>query len=195
MNREKLTKSIIWLALITGAVLLMPLIAMQFTTEVNWTLSDFIVMGFLIFGTGITYLLITKKSADLMFRIAVAATCATGFLLIWMNLAVGIIGSESNPINLLFYGVTIIGLTGSVISRFQPKGMVFVLITTALAQALISAIILVGGYYHSTSNSIAEIVGINGFFIMLWIFSALLFWYSSGNRDQRNVGGAGLSKS
>jgi hypothetical protein len=36
---------------LTVVLLLIPLIAMQFTNEVNWTLFDFVVAGFIL-GTG-----------------------------------------------------------------------------------------------------------------------------------------------
>lgn len=58
----------------TGLLLLIPLIAMQFTNEVAWSLSDFTLMGTLIFGTGFTYQFITRKSVEIAYRIA------TGYL-------------------------------------------------------------------------------------------------------------------
>ena len=42
-------------------LLLIPLVAMQFTSEVNWTLSDFVVGGMLLFGTGIICELVIRK--------------------------------------------------------------------------------------------------------------------------------------
>lgn len=182
MNTEKsLTQSIIRLALITAGILLLPLIAMQFTEEVVWTLSDFIFAGILIFGTGLAYKLITRNTGELVYRIAVGLACATGFLLMWANGAVGIIGSEANPINLWFYPVLAVGLIGAFICRFQPKGMVLTLFVTAAAQALVAGIALIGGYYQAPPSSVVEILGVNGFFIVLWSSSALMFRYVAEN--------------
>jgi len=180
MNTKKqLTPYITRLALVTGAILLIPLIAMQFTGEVTWTLSDFIFAGTLIFGTGLVYKLVTTKSGNHVYKLAVASALATGFLLIWANGAVGIIGSERDPINLLFYGVIFIGIIGAFIFRFRPKGMAFTLATMALGQATVAAIALIGGFYQSPPSSVIQILGVNGFFIVLWCTAALLFRYAS----------------
>jgi hypothetical protein len=51
INELVLRNSIfIWIALATVAVLLIPFFAMQFTNEVSWTQTDFVVMGFLLIG-------------------------------------------------------------------------------------------------------------------------------------------------
>jgi uncharacterized membrane protein len=54
-------KNIIRIALVTAAILAIPLVAMQFTDEVDWGLSDFIIIGALLLGTGLMYELIVKK--------------------------------------------------------------------------------------------------------------------------------------
>jgi hypothetical protein len=124
-TKESLFTSIALLALATAAVLAIPLIAMQFTNEVIWTLSDFVFAGVLIFGTGLTYLLLTQSTGHVTYRFAIACLLATTFLLLWVNGAVGIIGSENNDINLLYFGVLAIGLLGAVITKLDAKGMVY----------------------------------------------------------------------
>ena len=186
-TENQLTKSIIWLAVITGGLLLIPLIAMQFTDEVVWTLSDFMFAGILIFGTGLAYKLITRKSETQMYRMAVGLACATGFLLVWANGAVGIIGSEANPINLWFYGVPVVGLIGAFLSRFQSKEMAITLFVTAFAQAAVALTALIGGYYQSPPSSIMEIIGVNGFFIILWVASASMFRYAAEQNSEAGL--------
>jgi uncharacterized membrane protein YfcA len=99
MNTNRtLTQAIAVSALVTGFLLLIPLITMQFTDEVVWTSLDLIVAGTLLFGTGLTYKLITRKSSKIAYRVAIGFALLTGLFLIWANLAVGIIGSETQTL-------------------------------------------------------------------------------------------------
>ena len=86
-------KNITQIALRTGLLLLIPLFVMHFTDEVDWKAGDFIVMGILLFSTGLAYELIAKKMNTATRRIAVAIAIGLVFLLIWAELAVGIFGS------------------------------------------------------------------------------------------------------
>ena len=75
------------------ALLLIPLIAMQFTNEVKWTVFDFIAAGVLLFGTGLMCELVLRKVKKIEHRIAICAALIILLLLIWLELAVGIFGS------------------------------------------------------------------------------------------------------
>ena len=109
------------------------------------------------------------------YRAAVGVAVAAAFLLIWINLAVGIIGSEDHPANLMYGGVLAVGIIGSVIVRFQPQGMMRALVGMALAQALAAVIALIFGWGSGGANWPQVIVVLNGFFAALWLGSAWLF--------------------
>lgn len=83
-------KNIIRVALATALILLVPLVAMQFTDEVVWTLADFVVIGALLFGTGLTYELITRKMENTTHRVVLGIVLLGALLLVWADLAVGI---------------------------------------------------------------------------------------------------------
>jgi hypothetical protein len=65
-----------------------PLVAMQFNTGVNWTLSDFVVMGVLLFITGNTIDLTMRKGGK--YRVLGVALIVILFLWLWVELAVGL---------------------------------------------------------------------------------------------------------
>lgn len=150
-----------------GGLLLIPLIAMQFTREVNWTGSDFVVMGVLLAIVCGCYELATRLSDNTAYRAGAAIAVVTGFLTIWVNGAVGMLGDEGNPANLLFGGVLLVGIIGAILARFRPEGMALAMYATALAQGAMTVYALVGGY--------SEVVVHVGFFIIPWLLSASLF--------------------
>lgn len=101
-----------------AALVLAPLVAMQFTHEVNWDETDFIFAA-VIFGiVGGLIELAVRKSSNWYFRFGSMFAVLAGFMVIWSNLAVGMIGNEDNPVNLWFGAVLLIAITGSIASRF-----------------------------------------------------------------------------
>jgi len=74
-------------------ILLIPLIAMQFTNEVNWTLYDFVVAGALLLSTGLICEFAIRKIKIIKYRIAICIALLVALLLIWAELAVGIFGT------------------------------------------------------------------------------------------------------
>ena len=86
-------KRIIGIVITVTLLLLIPLIAMQFTDEVNWNLMDFIVAGALLLGTGLLCELIIRKVNKRKHRIAICFVILAALLLIWVELAVGLFGT------------------------------------------------------------------------------------------------------
>jgi hypothetical protein len=165
-------KNILRFALATACILLLPLLA-----GAPWSLGDFVVAGVLLFGTGVTYELVATKEGTIAYRAAVGIACAAALLLVWINLAVGIIGSEDNPANLLYAGVLAVGLLGAIIARLEPRGMARALFAMALAQALVPVIALFVSRPAISLEppGVAGVFALNAFFVALWVASALLF--------------------
>ena len=173
---QNITRRLIVWAVVVALILLIPLVAMQFTSEVNWTLSDFVFAGVLLFGTGLTYELVARKAGGTAYRAAVGVALGAAFLLVWINAAVGIIGNEDNPTNLMYFGVLAVGIIGAMIARFQPKGMALALFATAFAQMLVPLIALIA--WRPSLDDAPGILGVfmlNAFFVMLFVVSAFLF--------------------
>ncbi len=171
-------KNIIYIALTTAVLLLIPFVAMQFTNEVKWTLFDFVFAGTLIFGTGLLFEVARKKAAgNGAYKLAAASGLAAVFFLIWINGAVGIIGSENNPLNLMYFGVIGIAFLGALIARFRPQGMARALFAAAIAQAIIPVIALVGNpqVIFTEAPGVVGVFALNSCFVILFVGSALLF--------------------
>ena len=78
---------------IVGLLLLIPLIAMQLTNEVNWSFFDFIIMGALLTITGLMIGIVLKKVNNSKNRLILIVTIVMIFFLIWAELAVGLFGT------------------------------------------------------------------------------------------------------
>lgn len=155
-------------------LLLLPLVAMQFTDEVDWDVADFATFGALLAGVIVPFDIAVRKTSDTAYLAAAGVALAAAFLLIWLNLAVGIIGNEGDPANLMYAGVLATGVIGAIIARFRPRGMARVLLATAFAQALVAGIAVIAGLGAPWSGP-ARILVLNGFFVVVFAGSAWLF--------------------
>ena len=107
---------------------------MQMHAEgVDWSLRDFIVMGVMIGIVGG----VTRTGRAIIDGLVVSRGSWLGgarwLPLTWANLAVGIVGSEHNPANQLFFFALLIGIVGSVVARGKSSGMAKVMLVTAAA--------------------------------------------------------------
>lgn len=155
-------------------ILLVPLVAMQFTDRVQWTAFDFAIAAILLSGSGAMFEVALRISRDAAYRLAVAIALATSFLLVWVSLAAGIIGAADNAANLLHAGVLAIGLAGARVARFLPHGMARALAAMAAAQALIAVVALVVDGWRAAILTLL--------FATLWLLAAGLFEKAARDR-------------
>ena len=164
-------------ALVTALILLIPLLGDYFIDGWNWPPAAFVVLGALIFGIGLTYELVTRNRDAIAYRAAIGIAFAAGFLLTWGNF---VQMADVTPAAAMYFGVPIVGLIGAAVARLRPNGMTRALFATALAQALVLAVVLIILITHNpqvTSWTPPELRGFGGnaFFVMLFTGSALLF--------------------
>ena len=159
-----------------GAVALLatPFVAMRFTTEVDWSLADFIVMGLMIAIVGGLLELAIRSSSNWSYRGAAGLALLGGFLLTWANLAVGIVGSENNPANQLFFVALLLGIAGCVAARGKADGMARAMLTTAIAIVAAFALAESGARDEPMVKPLVEGVG-TSIFVFLFLGSAALF--------------------
>ena len=87
------TNRFLIILLIVGALLLIPFIAMQFSSEVVWTASDFIIMGILLLVTGLGIDLVLRKVSSSKNRLIMGGIILAVFFMIWAELAIGVFGT------------------------------------------------------------------------------------------------------
>lgn len=92
-NITLLNEDIACVFVVTGAILMIPLVAMQFTSEVDWKIGDFVIMGILLVGTGLLMVLAARKIKKMSHRVVIILSLLAALLLIWAELAVGIFGT------------------------------------------------------------------------------------------------------
>jgi hypothetical protein len=156
-------------------LLLLPAVAMRFTAEVDWSPSDFVIMGILLYGTAGLFELAARASTSLAYRGGVGLTVVTAFLLIWINLAVGIIGDEGDPPNLMYAVVLGLACGGATLAHFRAAGMAWALFAAGAAQASIGVIALALGLGANEPPGPLGILILNSIFTGLWLLAALLF--------------------
>jgi len=87
------TKNLSIILGVVAAILLIPFIGMQVSTEVNWSSSDFVIMGILLFLTGLAINFALSKFKSLTSRLIACAVILFVLFVIWAELAVGIFGT------------------------------------------------------------------------------------------------------
>ena len=142
-----------------GLILLLPLIAMRFTTEVKWTGFDFLVAGVLLAGLVGAFELVVRLTGDWFYRGGVVVAAGAAFVMLWAQGAVGLVGSENDLFNLLFLLPLLVGATGGFIAGFRAGGMSRTLWAMAAVQATTVAI-----GYAVTRDA-------DAFLLLLWVFA------------------------
>ncbi|HYD86481.1 MAG TPA: hypothetical protein VEA80_03335 [Vitreimonas sp.] len=160
---------------ISVIILLTPLVAMQFTDEVNWTVGDFVFAGALLLGSGITYEL-AARVGNLAYQAGVVVALGTGVLTMWVTGAVGIIGSENNPGNLLYLGTVALAILGAILTLGAAAWMRWAMAVVALATAAVPFIAYYAGVADPRRDVLApEVIAATGVLTIGWLLSARLF--------------------
>lgn len=174
------TRFIVWLFI--AALIVLIFVAMlfpTFTDEVQVGEAMAYASILLVFG-GAYELWQWLKTRNKLYRLAFGLGFGGLLFLGWVSGAVGIIGSENNPVNLMYWGVPVVIFIGSLVSRFQPRGLARTMLTTALVQFLVPVVALISSPEVSWGN--AGVIGVfvvNSMFTALFVGSALLFRHAS----------------
>lgn len=159
---------------LVALLLALPMAAMQFTDEVNWTAGDFAFAAVVLLGSGLLLELAVRARPERHFRAGSGVAVLAAVLLLWLTGAVGIIGSEEHPANALYLLVLAVAVLGALWARFRPGGMAKAMLGAAALQAVIAIAALVAGWGPPGVDALRTLV-LNGVFVLLWLLSAALF--------------------
>lgn len=128
-----------------AAALVTPAIAMQFVDGMAWGPRDFAAFGVMIAGACVALECAMRTAADVAYRGAMVLAVVTGFVMLWANLAIGIIGDEGHPANLMCHAVFAVGIVGALIAQLKARGMARTLVAMACAQVLVTGVAMLVG--------------------------------------------------
>ena len=141
----------------------------------------------LVVGLGAFELLI-RMGQGTAYRLGAAVAVAGSFLLVWVSLAVGIIGSENNDANMMYAGVFATLTAGTMLVRGRAAGMVRTLGATAAVQVLAGAVALATDAGVEGVAWPRDVIGATGVFTLIWLVSAGLFAVAAGRADRTGEG-------
>ncbi len=156
------------------ALVLMPLVAMQFSSEVVWTPSDFIFAIIMLGSVGLGLELAVRRG-NRAYAVAAGLALLVSFLSIWFTGAVGIIGNENEDSNLLFIGVVLVALAGSAVALFRPERMAVAMCVAAAAQAAVPVVASFIGDSSTSAIWAPGVIILTIVFTATWLISARLF--------------------
>lgn len=87
-ERQRMVRQVKWSAI--AVILILPLVAMTFTTEVKWTGFDFLVAGMLLIGAGLLHEVVVARVKAAPSRIVISSGLLLAVALIWAEGAVGL---------------------------------------------------------------------------------------------------------
>jgi hypothetical protein len=129
---------------IAGALLLVAA-AMQAAGAANWGPLDFVLAALLLGGAALLWDQ-TARPGPAPHRAAWGLAILTWLVLAWGSLAVGLLGDEGEPANLLLAAVLAVAALGTAFARLRPGVMARAMAATAAAQLLGGLAALAMGY-------------------------------------------------
>ena len=161
---------------VAATLLAIPAVAMQFPgSGFDWTVGDFVFAGAMIGGAGLLYEAAAKLSHDRCYRAGAVVALAAVFLLVWINLAVGIVGSEDDPHNAVYFGEVLLAAATAFAAGLSPRGMARAMLATAGFQALVTALAFTARWGAAEPPGAIGLLALNSGFVLLWLGAAGLF--------------------
>lgn len=137
----------------------------------NWDALDYMVALALLGASAAAYWIATRPARSVWHHLAVMIGAGGALLLLWMQLAVGLVGDGDHPINQAMGLVLVVSAIGALLSRFRASGMRTTLLVAAGTQMVLGAL----GFILLPAMYFSDIFLVTAFFSGLWTASAFLF--------------------
>jgi hypothetical protein len=162
---------------VAATLLTIPALAMQIPDSGwNWSVGDFVFAGVMIAGTTLLYEWLSQRANGRWYRAGAGVALAAAFLLVWVNLAVGIVGNEDDPHNAVYFGEVLLAGAAAFTAALRPAAMARAMLATAGFQLLATGLAWSAGWGAGEPPGALGLAGLNLAFAALWLASAGLFW-------------------
>lgn len=148
----------------------------------TWDLIDYLVASVMVTGLVGGGILVFKMSPNWRYRLGTLIMLITGFLLVWINGAVGIIGSEDSTITRVLFAIPVIVVLRALWFRFSHQGMASSALMAAVLHGLVAITALISGAGAEGPIWPSDVILASVFFIVLWAGSAALFWTAKSHQ-------------
>ena len=158
-------------------ILSIPLLRSLFVSGWDWDVRVFLLVGAvgtILFSMGLACQMVIRNLGTTVYRVAVGVALVAAFLLVWGNFVQA--ADDVNPAAMMYLSVPLVGIIAAAMARFRSDGMARALFVTALAQAVVLAIVLSRNPpVTSWTAPVWRGFGGNAVNFMLFVGSALLF--------------------
>ena len=146
----------------------------------NWTLLDYLVASVLLASTGAGYWVATRTARSIWHHFGVIIAVCGGLLMMWVQLAVGLIGDGSHPANTMLLLVLPLGAAGALLSRFRAEGLRSCMVVVAGIQVMTGAVLLT----LLGPDQFSDIMLVTALFAGAWTTSAGFFHLAVRHQNQ-----------
>lgn len=158
---------------LVGTLWLAPLVAMGLSAQWQWGLEDFLYWSALLGAAGVGLEAVQRALGNGAFRCAAGLSILLTLMLVYLNAAVGLIGSDGDVANWLILAVPMAGLAVAAASQFRPAGMIRAMLTMAAVQSMIAALVHVAAL--APRDQPPKHLVLSGGFVLAWLGCAWLF--------------------
>ncbi len=163
----------VWIAV--GCLFLVPVVAGRVAEGFAWKTGDYLIFAVMLAVACGVVEIAGRVRGDRAYLEGAAVAAGAGVGLVFVNMAVGIIGSEGQAENLLFAGVLGVVLVGSAIARLRPAGLARTMVGAAAAQIAVGAYALGSGAGVGANAWPWDVIGATVIFTGLWVLAARRF--------------------